>query len=128
LKQDQLIFEVPEHIVNYTEPALIRLCELAKRCHFEISIERFGASSVPFSYLQRIAVNVIKVDQSFIRGVQENQANQFFLKTAIQIAHSQGIKIVAVGVESEAEWLTLKELGMDGAMGYYLAKPEAIPG
>lgn len=126
LKANQLIFEVPEHIVTYTESALIRLCELGRHCHFGISIERFGASSVPFSYLQRIAVNVIKVDQSFIRDVHENQANQFFLRSAIQIAHSQGIQIVAVGVESEDEWLTLKELGMDGAMGYYLAKPEAI--
>lgn len=122
----RLIFELPEHVVNYNEKALIRLCQLGRQCNFGISIERFGASSVPFSYLQRVKANVIKVDQSFIRGIQDNQANQFFLRSAIQIAHSQGIQIVAVGVESEDEWLELKKLGMDGAMGYYLAKPEAF--
>lgn len=122
----RLIFELPEHVVNYNEAALKRLCDLGRQQNFGISIERFGASSVPFSYLQRVKANVIKVDQSFIRNVHDNQANQFFLRSAIQIARSQGIQIVAVGVEAEPEWNTLKELGMDGAMGYYLAKPEAF--
>jgi len=121
----RLIFEVPEYVVNYSEDALLKLCNLSTQQGFKVFIERFGASSVPFSYLQRIAIDGIKVDHSFIRDIDDSQDNQFFLRSAIQIAHSQGIQIVGVGVESEREWDTLRTLGIDGALGYYLGRPKA---
>jgi diguanylate cyclase (GGDEF)-like protein len=120
-----LMIEVTEHIVSYNEAALLSLSELALRHGFKLSIERFGVSSVPFSYLQRIPIDIIKVDHSFIRDVQGNQSNQFFLRSAVQIAHGQSIKVIAVGVESEDELQTLRSLGLDGAMGYFLERPKA---
>ena len=122
---EMLVVEVPEHIVSYNEEALVSLSEMAKDHGFGLSIERFGVSSVSFAYLQRVDIDFIKVDHSFIRDVQGNQSNQFFLRSAIQIAHGQGIKVVAVGVESEPEWIALKELGVDSAMGYHLERPKA---
>jgi diguanylate cyclase (GGDEF)-like protein len=122
---ERLVVEVPEHIVSYNEEALTTLSEMAKELGFSISIERFGVSSVPFSYLQRVDIDFIKVDHSFIRDVQGSQSNQFFLRSAIQIAHGQAIKVIAVGVESNDEWQVLKELGIDGAMGYLLERPRA---
>jgi len=119
-----LMIEVTEHVVSYNEPALINLGRLAKRHKFKVSIERFGVSSVPFSYLQRVQIDVIKVDHSFIRHIEANQSNQFFLRSAVQIAHGQSIDIVAVGVESQDEWQTLNSIGLDGAMGYYLERPK----
>ncbi|KZZ36004.1 hypothetical protein A3756_14055 [Oleiphilus sp. HI0086] len=122
---EMLIVEVPEHIVSYNENALVVLSNMAKEHGFSLSVERFGVSSVPFSYLQRVDIHYIKVDHSFIRNVQGSQSNQFFLRSAIQIAHGQGINVIAVGVESEDEWQALKELGIDGAMGYHLKRPQA---
>ena len=121
---ETLVVEVPEHILSYNENALIALSKLAQEHGFALSIERFGVSSVPFSYLQRISMDFIKVDHSFIRDIQGSQSNQFFLRSAIQIAHGQGIGVIAVGVESEGEWQVLKELGIDGAMGYHLERPK----
>jgi len=120
-----LMIEVTEHVVSYNEPALLALSQMAQRYGFSLSIERFGVSSVPFAYLQRVAIDTIKVDHSFIRDVQGNQSNQFFLRSAVQIAHGQSIKVVAVGVESEDEWQSLKALGIDAAMGYHLERPRA---
>ena len=122
---EMLMIEVTEHIVSYNESALLVLSQMAQRYGFSLSIERFGVSSVPFSYLQRVAIDTIKVDHSFIRDVQGNQSNQFFLRSAVQIAHGQSINVVAVGVESEDEWLALKGLGIDAAMGYHLERPRA---
>jgi len=119
-----LMIEVSEHIVSFNEQALINLSKLAQEHDFHLSIERFGVSSVPFSYLQYIHIDTIKVDHSFIRKIQDNQSNQFFLRSAVQIAHGQSIKVIAVGVESEEEWNALNLLGLDGAMGYYLQRPE----
>lgn len=122
----RLSFEVPEYVLNYSEQSLKTLCQLAERLSFKVIIERFGVSSVPFSYLQRINIDGIKVDHSFVRGVHENSGNQFFLRSAIQIAHSQGIDVIAVGVESQQEFDALKELGVDGAMGYLLGRPSEL--
>jgi diguanylate cyclase (GGDEF)-like protein len=121
----RLVFEVPEHAIHYNEAALGRLCKLSKQYNFKLSVDRFGSSSVPFSYLQRIGLDIIKLDHSFIRDIQDNQSDQFFLHSAVQIAHSQEIQVIAVGVESEQEWNILKDLGVDGAMGYYLGRPTA---
>jgi len=121
----RLIFEVSEHAIHYNEDALTRLSSLSKKYNFKLSVDRFGSSSVPFSYLQRIGLDIIKLDHGFIRNIQDNQSDQFFLHSAVQIAHSQEIQVMAVGVESEQEWNILKDLGLDGAMGYYLGRPKA---
>ena len=120
-----LMIEVSEHVVNYNEPALHGLSLLAKKHNFKISIERFGVSTASFAYLQRIQVDVLKVDHSFIRSIHTNQVNQFFLRSAIQLAHGQSTKMVAVGVETVEEWDVLMSIGLDGAMGYYLERPKA---
>ena len=121
----RLMFEVSEHIVAYHQDAVEKLSELAKRYGFRLSIDHFGVSSVSFSYLQYLNIDMIKIDHSFIRNIDDNPANQFFLRSAIQIAHGQSIQVMAVGVETEREWETLKTLGLDGAMGYYLQRPES---
>lgn len=120
-----LMFEVTEHIVNYNEACLHRLYEMSKKHGFRISIERFGVSSSSFAYLQRIPIDILKVDHSFIRGIEHNQVNQFFLRSAVQLAHGQSIKMIAVGVETAEEWEMLKSIGLDGAMGYHLERPKA---
>ena len=114
-----------EHAIHYNEEALKRRSTLSRKHDFKLSIDRFGSSSVPFSYLQRIGLDIIKLDHGFIRDIQDNQSDQFFLHSAVQIAHSQEIQVMAVGVESEQEWNVLKGLGLDGAMGYYLGRPTA---
>ncbi|WP_156493724.1 EAL domain-containing protein, partial [Oleiphilus sp. HI0125] len=86
-------------------------------------IDRFGVSSIPFTYLKRVRVRSIKIDTSFIRDIHENQENQFFLRSVVQIAHSQNIQVVAIGVESAAELAVLKDLGVDAATGYQICKP-----
>lgn len=120
-----LMIEVSEHVVNYNESALQGLSQLSKKHNFKISIERFGVSTASFAYLQRIPINVLKVDHSFIRSIHTNQVNQFFLRSAMQLAHGQSIKMIAVGVETVEEWDMLLSIGLDGAMGYYLERPVA---
>ncbi len=120
-----MMVEVSEHVVNANEDALKDLCSLAAKHGVRVAIERFGGSSVPFSYLRRIEVDAIKVDHSFVRDLDQNPDNQLFLRSAIQLAHSQAIQVIAVGVESPAELECLKNLGMDAAMGYHLGRPEA---
>ncbi len=122
-----LIFEVPEHVVTAHENGLNALISISRRLGFRVFVERFGVASVPFTYLQRVSLDAIKIDHSFVRDIQNNPDNQFFVRTAVQIAHSQGIQLIAVGVESESELQVLTSLGIDGVMGYHLGRPGGEP-
>jgi len=93
----------------------------------QFAIDHFGASSGTFSYLNRIKVDHLKVDRSYIRDIHLSKDNQFYIRSLIQIAHNLDIKVYAEGVEKEEEYLTLKELGLDGAIGYLFGKPLAEP-
>lgn len=120
----RVTFEVPEHALGFGEALLQRFAELGAQWGFKLCIDRFGVSAVPFSYLQRIAVSALKIDQSFIRGINVNLDNQFFLRAVVQIAHSQNIQVIAIGVESQEELETLRKLGIDAAMGYVIEHAE----
>jgi len=58
-----------------------------------------------------------------VQGIDTNPDNRFFVKSLLQIAHSCDVKLLVEGVETEAEWQALLELGVDGGQGYFLAKP-----
>lgn len=120
----KLIFEVSEYSLQEAGGALKRLVKYSKSLGYQVSIDRFGVAAVPFSYLQHLSIHYIKVDHSFIRDIQNSRDNQFFLRSVLQIAHGQDIQVIAVGVEFEEEWQSIEPLGIDGAMGYYLCRPQ----
>jgi len=120
----KLIFEVSEYCLQEAGDSLERLVEFSKSLGYEVSIDRFGVAAVPFAYLQHLSIHYIKVDHSFIRDIQNSRDNQFFLRSVLQIAHGQDIQVIAVGVEFEEEWQSIEPLGIDGAMGYYLCRPQ----
>ncbi|MCP5161436.1 MAG: EAL domain-containing protein [Hahellaceae bacterium] len=121
---ERLHLSILEFALQHDESYVERLLALAGELGFRVAIDRFGLAPVAFGYLQRLAFDHIKVDQRFVRGVATHQEHQFFLRAIVQIAHSQGMKVIAVGVETEDEWETLITLGFDGGMGYYLGRPE----
>jgi len=118
--------QLPEFALCHNEKGAVGLCEMLNRFNVKVVIERFGISSVPFSYLQRLNIDAIKVDHSFVRDIHENIENQFFLRSVIQLAGSQGVSVIAVGVESEQELSVLRELGVSAVMGYLLGRPEPL--
>ncbi|UZE96722.1 EAL domain-containing protein [Alkalimarinus alittae] len=119
------IFEVSEYSLQLANEALEKIVTASSTLGYEISIDKFGVAAVPFAYLQHLSIHYIKVDHSFIRDIQHSRDNQFFLRTVLQIAHGQDIQVIAVGVEFEDEWDSIEPLGIDGAMGYYLCRPQA---
>lgn len=119
-----LILEVQEYCVQLAEPSLRELIDRLSPLGVRFSIDHFGVGASAFSYLQSLHVHYLKVSNSFVRNIAENSDNKFFVKSVLQIARGQDIKLLAEGVETEAEWNTLSELGIDGALGYYLCKPQ----
>jgi EAL domain-containing protein (putative c-di-GMP-specific phosphodiesterase class I) len=70
------------------------------------------------AYLQRLAVDELKLDKSFILPMLEDQGAAAIVRTTIDLAHSLGLSMVAEGVETEAHLRKLARLGCDLAQGY----------
>lgn len=122
----RLNIHVSEHLLRHGEQAFNRLAQYLEQVGAALVIERFGTSSLAFSYLQRYKIAAIKIDHSFIRGVESHAEHQFFLRSVIQLAHSQGVQVISVGVETAAEYAWLQAAGVDALMGFYLDKPVAL--
>jgi EAL domain-containing protein (putative c-di-GMP-specific phosphodiesterase class I) len=64
-----------------------------------------------------VGLDYLKVDSSFVRDIDSNAGNQTLLRTLCTVGHSIGVIVIAEGVRSQAEWIQLQELGIDGATG-----------
>lgn len=121
----------PKHIVlEITESAAITgvvhaLENLARLCMngFSLSIDDYGTGYSSLQQLTRIAFNELKIDQSFVKDLAENEALRIVVESSIDMAHKLNVKIVAEGVETRQDWDTLKSIGCDTAQGYYIARP-----
>lgn len=119
----RLVFEVPEKAISIDESAVRELALLLRTRGAALSLDHFGVAAKAFNYLQSLPLSHLKVDRSFIRNIDTDADNQFFVKSLVQIAHSCDVMILAEGVETETEWQQLQTLGLDGGQGYFLARP-----
>lgn len=82
-----------------------------------LGIEHFGRQFSEIGRLHDIGLDYLKVDSSFIRGIDQNAGNRAFLKGLCSIAHNIGLTVIAEGVQTAQELAALPDLGFDGATG-----------
>jgi EAL domain-containing protein (putative c-di-GMP-specific phosphodiesterase class I) len=97
--------------------AFCALCRELRDVGCQIGLEHFGRQFSEVGRLHDLGLDYLKVDASFVRGLDVNPGNQAFLKGLSTIAHGIGLKVIAEGVASKAELLTLQQVGFDGATG-----------
>ncbi len=88
-----------------------------------ISLDDFGTGFSSLTYLQRFAIDIIKIDQSFVRNLATRSTDLALCRAIIVMAHELGLKVVAEGVETEEQRDLLVEIGCDWGQGYWFAKP-----
>ncbi len=89
----------------------------------ELSIDDFGTGHSSLSQLYRVPFTELKVDQSFVKCMVENDEARGIVKTCIMLGHELNMHVVAEGVEDKETLALLSEMGCDIAQGYYIAKP-----
>lgn len=94
-----------------------------RKAGVKLMIDRFGVGGVPFSYLRNLPVQALRMDHSFISGIDRQEDNRFYLESMVAIAHGRGVRVFAAGVETESEWRSLKASRIDGGLGYHLGRP-----
>lgn len=113
----RLWFEVPEYGAFKHFDAFKDLCRVLKGLGCHVGVEHFGQRLSESQQFTELGLDYVKIDPSLVHGIEENAGNQEFLKRFCGVAHGVGIIVIAVGVQSDAEFAMLKSLGVDGATG-----------
>jgi diguanylate cyclase (GGDEF)-like protein/PAS domain S-box-containing protein len=88
-----------------------------------ISIDDFGTGYSSLAYLRTLAVDRLKLDRSFITGMDHGSKDQVIVESTIKLAHGLDLEVVAEGIENEAQFTLLRQFGCDLGQGYWIAKP-----
>jgi EAL domain-containing protein (putative c-di-GMP-specific phosphodiesterase class I) len=97
-----------------------------QRMGIRLSIDDFGTGYSSLAYLQRLPVDDIKVDRSFVLNMLKNSSDEAIVRSTIALAHNLGLRAIAEGVEDAATLDRLRALGCDRAQGFYMGRPMAL--
>lgn len=106
------------------DPALaLATLQQLRALGFRLAIDDFGTGHSSFSRLRQFPVQALKIDQSFVLGLAEDENAARIVRSIIRLAHGLGLRVVAEGVESEAACALLRASGCDGVQGLHVGEP-----
>jgi EAL domain-containing protein (putative c-di-GMP-specific phosphodiesterase class I) len=103
-------------------PVLEQLSKMGIR----IAIDDFRTGYASLALLRRLPVDRIKIDRSFVTGMDASEDDASIVRSTIDLAHNLGLQVVAEGVETEAVYRGVAELGCDAGQGYHLGRPMPV--
>jgi diguanylate cyclase (GGDEF)-like protein len=123
LCSNRIVLELTESLLMDDAEASIRMLGTLREMGLALSLDDFGTGYSSLAYLKRFPLDELKIDRSFIRGVPQSPADAAIVQTIIVLARSLGLKVVAEGVENEAQLRFLGQLGCDEYQGFLFSKP-----
>ena len=119
----KLMFEISENAImtnpDVTLPAIQNINAIGVRC----SIDDFGTGSSALAYLKKLPVSELKIDQSFISNLLEDERDSLLVDSIIYLAHNFHFQVTAEGVSNEEILSRLAHMNCDIAQGFHIAKP-----
>ena len=120
---DWLELEITEATAMALGEPVLEVLGRLRSLGVRLTIDDFGTGYSSLAYLQRLPVNALKVDHSFVTDMARNAGNATIVASTIELAHAFNLQVVAEGVEDQATWDRLKALGCDLSQGYLIARP-----
>lgn len=121
-----LKLEVTESAAMENAEHTIRILNRLKKLGVQLSIDDFGTGYSSLSYLHRLPFDTLKIDRSFVSAVGESGEGSEILETIISLAKSLKKKVIAEGIETEAQLELLEDLGCEYGQGYLMSKPLTV--
>lgn len=127
LQPHDLELEITESmLMDDLAAASVALTDL-QRLGVRIAIDDFGTGYSSLAYLKSLPLYGLKIDRSFVTGLEASTREEAIVRTIVALAHSLGLVVVAEGVETQAQFASLREAHCDQAQGYLFFKPLAPP-
>ena len=120
---NSIAVEITEGVLLESGAAVAQQLAALRAGGCAISLDDFGTGYSSMTYLQRFAIDVIKIDQSFVRNLATRSTDLALCRAIIVMAHELGLVVVAEGVENEEQRDVLVSIGCDYGQGYWFAKP-----
>ncbi|HEV7745399.1 MAG TPA: EAL domain-containing protein [Pyrinomonadaceae bacterium] len=119
----RLEIELTESSIMKSAASAAKTLDQLQAIGIKISIDDFGTGYSSLARLKRLPIDVLKIDQSFVRDLNTDPDDAVVVRAIITLAHNLGLKVIAEGVETEAQLGLLHLLKCDGAQGYLFGKP-----
>ncbi len=123
LAADALKIEMTESSVLANPTQVGRVLHRLRALGVGIALDDFGTGYSSLTHLRELPVNGVKIDRSFVTHMGSSLTDAAIVHATIELAHRLGLRVIAEGVEDEATWATLRELGCDAIQGYVLSRP-----
>lgn len=118
-----IIIEVTETaLISDVETAIDRLAIL-KALGFKIALDDFGTGYSSLTYLRDLPIDIVKLDQSFIKKILYSKKDQLIIKTLTDLSHGLNYKVTVEGIETNEQYEYMKALNCDTAQGYLISRP-----
>ncbi|MDK1384679.1 EAL domain-containing protein [Sinorhizobium sp. 8-89] len=118
-----LCFELSERFDSGKMPDFSALVRQLRLAGFKLAIDDFGAGFNGLKLLCDQPVDYVKIDRHFISGIERDPRKRHLVRHTVNTAHVLGTRVIAEGVETEAEFLACRDLGCDLVQGYFIARP-----
>jgi diguanylate cyclase (GGDEF)-like protein len=125
LAAQYLEMELTESVVMHNAEAAIMILRGLKSLGVRLSVDDFGAGYSSLNYLRRLPIDTLKIDQSFVHDIADRTAGDggILAQAIISLGHSLNLKVIAEGVETQAQLTFLRTHRCDEVQGYFFSKP-----
>ena len=123
MEQKYIEFELTETAVMNNPEEAARNLRALKSMGLQLSLDDFGTGYSSLAQLKRFPFDFVKIDRTFVSGVAANQEDEAIAAAIIAMAHSMGMKVVAEGVETEAQLDIMRMLRCDEMQGFFFSRP-----
>jgi diguanylate cyclase (GGDEF)-like protein/PAS domain S-box-containing protein len=122
-----LILELTETVLLASGDRIDQQLGVLKEMGIRLALDDFGVGFASLSYLQRLPVDIVKIDRSFTTSIDSPASDLMLLKGIIDLGNALGLKVVAEGIETSAQHEIVRGLGCHGAQGFYFGHPMPVP-
>ena len=119
----RLVLEITESVVVEGNAAVLAALAALRELGVSLALDDFGTGYSSLSYLQRLPVDIIKIDKSFIDRIGASGEDLALVRTILALGHSMALRTVVEGIESAEQLAALREIGCEYGQGYLFARP-----
>ena len=124
---DRVIIELTESQPTYDYELLRKAVTHYREMGFQIAIDDLGEGFSSLRLWSELRPQYVKIDMHFVQGINHDPVKLQFVRSIQEIAEKSGTVVIAEGIETQAELLLIRELGIDGGQGYHIARPNGNP-